>query len=142
MARMKKSVVLLALLMTTLFASAAFAQFDTATVVGTVRDDSNAVVPGATITLTNLDTGIAITRVTDSNGSYEFVTVRPGRYQITAELQGFSTATAEDVQVAVAARQRVELQLKPGNLTETVEVVGAATGLETDSSQRGQVITS
>jgi hypothetical protein len=65
---MKKSMALLALLMTTLFTPAAFAQFDTATVVGTVRDDSNAVVPGATITLTNLDTGIAITRVTDSNG--------------------------------------------------------------------------
>ena len=142
MRRMKTTMLLLALLMTPLFAPAAGAQFDTATVVGTVRDDSNAVVPGATITLTNLDTGIGTTRVTDANGTYEFVTVRAGRYKIAAELQGFSTATADDVQVAVGARQRVELQLRPGNLTETVEVVGAATRLETDSSQRGQVITS
>jgi len=142
MRRMKTSMLLLALLMTPLVAPAAGAQFDTATVVGTVRDDSNAVVPGATITLTNLDTGIGTTRITDANGTYEFVTVRAGRYKIAAELQGFSTATADDVQVAVGARQRVELQLRPGNLTETVEVVGAATRLETDSSQRGQVITS
>ena len=142
MRRMKISMLLLALLMTPPVAPAAGAQFDTATVVGTVRDDSNAVVPGATITLTNLDTGIGTTRITDANGTYEFVTVRAGRYKIAAELQGFSTATAEDVQVAVGARQRVELQLRPGNLTETVEVVGAATRLETDSSQRGQVITS
>ena len=119
-----------------------YAQFDTATVVGTVRDNTGGVVPGATVTLTNLDTGIAATRVSDENGSYEFITVRVGRYKVTAELQGFSTALADNVQVTVGARQRVELQLTPGNLTETVEVVGAATRLETDSSQRGQIITS
>lgn len=120
---------------------AAHAQFDTATVVGTVRDNSGAVVPGATVTLTNLDTGISTTRLTDANGSYEFSTVRVGRYRVTAELQGFSTALADNIDVAVGARQRVELQLTPGSLTETVEVVGAATRLETDSSERGQVIT-
>jgi hypothetical protein len=107
-----------------------------------VRDNSGAVVPGATVTLTNLDTGITTTRVSDANGSFEFITVRVGRYKVTAELQGFSTAFADNVQVAVGARQRVELQLTPGSLTDTVEVVGAATRLETDSSQRGQVITS
>lgn len=64
MRRMKISMLLLALLMTPLFVPTAGAQFDTATVVGTVRDDSNAVVPGATITLTNLDTGIGTTRIT------------------------------------------------------------------------------
>ena len=119
----------------------AHAQFDTATVVGTVRDNTGAVVPGATVTLTNLDTGIAVTRVSDGDGRYEFITVRVGRYKVTAELQGFSTALADNIQVTVGARQRVDLQLTPGNLTETVEVVGAATRLETDSSQRGQVIT-
>ena len=110
--------------------------------VGTVKDNTGAVVPGATVTLTNLDTGISSTRVSDENGSFEFITVRVGRYKITAELQGFSLAVADNVQVTVGARQRVDLQLTPGNLTETVEVVGAATRLETDSSQRGQVITS
>lgn len=119
----------------------ASAQFDTAAVVGTVKDNTGAVVPGATVTLTNLDTGIAVTRVSDGLGNFEFVTVRAGRYKVTAELQGFSIALADDVQVTVGARQRVELQLTPGSLTETVEVVGAATQLETDSSQRGHVVT-
>ncbi len=130
------------LLLTGLMAAPASAQFDTASVVGTVKDNTGAVVPGATVTLSNLDTGIAATRVSDENGNFEFMTVRIGRYKVTAELQGFSTALADNIPVAVGARQRVDLQLKAGNITETVEVVGAATRLDTDSSQRGQIITS
>ena len=116
------------------------AQFDTATFVGTVKDDTGGVIPGATVTLTSLDTGIAVTRVTDTNGSFEFQTVRIGRYKVTAELEGFSVALADNVEARVGARQRVDFTLKPGALTETVEVVGAATRLETDSSQRSTVV--
>ena len=119
----------------------ALAQFDTATVVGTVKDNTGGVIPGATVTLTNLDTGVATVRVTEANGSFEFMTVRIGRYKVTAELQGFSTAVADNVQVTVGARQRVDLQLAPGQVTETVQVTGAVQVLETDSSQRGQLIT-
>jgi hypothetical protein len=79
--------------------------------------------------------------VSEANGSFEFITVRIGRYKLTAELQGFATALAENIQVTVGARQRVDLQLSPGQLTETVEVVAASTLLETESSQRDQVIT-
>ncbi len=118
-----------------------FAQFDTATVVGTVKDNTGGVVPGATVTLTNIDTGVATVRVTEASGSFEFMTVRIGRYKVTAELQGFSTAVADNIQVTVGARQRVDLQLAPGQLTETVQVVGTSMLLETDSSQRGQLIT-
>jgi len=66
------------------------AQFDTATVVGTVKDNTGGVVPGATVTLTNLDTGVA-TRPHDRGRNFEFVTVRIGRYRSPSELQGFST---------------------------------------------------
>jgi len=138
-----RSVFLIVFAAACLFGAAqpALAQFDTATVVGTVKDNTGGIVPGATVTLTNLDTGVAIVRVTDENGSFEFITVRIGRYKVAAELQGFSTAVADNVQVNVGARQRVDLQLSPGQLTETVEVVGASTLLETDSSQRAQLIT-
>jgi hypothetical protein len=125
-----------------LIASPAFAQFDTATIVGTVRDNTGGVIPGATVTLTNTATGIAVVKVTDANGNFEFMTVRVGRYKVTAELQGFSIALADNLQAAVGGRQRVDLKLEPGKVTETVEVVGAVKLLETDSSQRGQVITS
>jgi hypothetical protein len=125
-----------------LVASPAIAQFDTATIVGTVRDNSGGVIPGATVTLTNKATGIAVVKVTDANGNFEFMTVRVGAYKVTAELQGFSTALADNLQATVGGRQRVDLKLEPGTVTETVEVVGAVKLLETDSSQRGQVITS
>jgi len=138
---MTRSFTALFLVAFSLVCAPAYAQFDTANVVGTVKDNTGAVVPGATVTLTNLDTGIAVTRVSDENGNFEFMTVRIGRYKVTAELEGFAVAVAEDVQVTVGARQRVDLQLQPGALTETVEVVGAATRLETDSSQRAQLIT-
>jgi hypothetical protein len=124
-----------------LIVPSAFAQFDTATVVGTVKDNTGAVVPGATVTLTNLETGIAVVKVTDANGNFEFMTVRIGRYKVTGELVGFSTALVDSLQVAVGARQRVDLKLDPGKVNETVTVVGISTLLETDSSQRGQVIT-
>ena len=129
------------LALTFAFAPAAHAQFDTATIVGTVKDDSGGVIPGVTVTLTNLETGITAVRVTDENGSYEFQTVRIGQYKVTAELEGFATALADNVQATVGARQRVDFTMKPGALTETIEVVGAATRLETDSSQRSTVIT-
>ena len=68
-----------------LTASAALAQFDTAAVVGTVRDASGAVVPGAKVTLTATETGISIVRTSSSDGNYEFAAVKPGRYVVTAE---------------------------------------------------------
>ena len=119
----------------------ASAQFETASVVGTVRDNSGAVVNEATVTLTNTATGVSQTRTTDASGGYEFVNVRVGTYLLTAEKQGFAVAVADNVQVAVGARQRVDLSLQVGQLSERVEVTAAVTHLETDTSQRGQVIT-
>ena len=121
-------------------ASSAFAQFDTASVLGTVRDSTGAVVPGATVTLKNVSTGILANTVSDDKGDYQFQNVRIGSYTVRAELQGFSAAEAEDVQVTVNARLRVDLALKVGNVGETVVVTGAATLLESESSDRGQVI--
>ena len=120
--------------------SSAFAQFDTASVLGTVRDATGAVVPGATVILKNVSTGIVANTVSDDKGDYQFQNVRIGAYTVRAELQGFSAAEAEDIQVTVNARLRVDLALKVGNVGETVVVTGAATLLETESSDRGQVI--
>jgi hypothetical protein len=123
-----------------LLPAVAFAQFDAATVLGTVRDSSGAIVPGATVTLKNVSTGIAATAVSDESGNYQFLNVRIGTYTVRAELQGFSAAEAENVAVTVNARQRVDLALAIGSVGETVVVTGAAKLLETESSDRGQVI--
>ena len=119
----------------------AWAQFETASVVGAVRDNSGAVVAGATVTLTNVETGVSSTKTTDDQGNYEFFTVRIGTYIVTAEKEGFAVAVADNVRVAVGARQRVDLSLQVGAVTERVEVSASVTHLETDTSQRGQVIT-
>jgi hypothetical protein len=123
-----------------LTASTALAQFDTGAVVGTVRDGSGAVVPGAKVTLTSIDTGISIVRPSSGDGNYEFAAVKPGKYVVTAEKSGFAIALVDDVQVQVGARLRVDLQVSLGQVTEKVEV-SARSLVETDSSQRGQVIT-
>src|SRR6185436_6753084 len=92
-------------------------------------------------TLTSTATGVSIVRKTTNEGTYEFVTVRSGVYVVTAERPGFSLALVDNVQVQVGARMRVDLQMAIGQLTERVEVTAASPLVETDSSQRGQVIT-
>jgi Carboxypeptidase regulatory-like domain/TonB dependent receptor-like, beta-barrel/TonB-dependent Receptor Plug Domain len=123
-----------------LSAATASAQFDAATVLGAVRDASGAVVPGATVTLKNTGTGISATTTSDQDGNYQFLNVRVGDYTVRAELQGFSAAEADTFPVVVNARQRVDLTLKVGNVGETVVVNGAATLLESESSERGTII--
>ncbi len=135
-----RSRALLAAALLCLGATSAFAQFETASVLGTVRDSSGAVVAGASVTLSNRDTGISATATTDANGNYEFFTVRIGTYLLTGEKQGFSTALADNVRVGIGARQRVDLTLAVGQVSETVQVTSDVSQLETDSSQRSQVI--
>src|SRR3989454_2632749 len=124
-----------------LSAASASAQFDTASVVGTVRDSSGAVIPDATVTLTNVETGLSIVKTTGAAGLYEFFTVKPGTYVITAEKPGFALALVDNVQVQVGSRPRVDLTLTIGQVTEKVQVTASSPLVETDSSQRGQVIT-
>ncbi len=123
-----------------LFPLAAFAQFDSAEVLGTVRDAASAMVTKAKITLTNQDTGIAVRTETGDDGSFVFTNVKIGTYQIAAEAAGFSRAIAKNIAISVNARQRVDLALQVGTVAESVEVSDAATLLQTDSSDRGQVI--
>ncbi|MBA3442639.1 MAG: carboxypeptidase regulatory-like domain-containing protein, partial [Pyrinomonadaceae bacterium] len=96
-----------------------YAQFETATVLGTVRDVNGANIPNANVTLKNIATGISSTAATNETGDYQFVNVKIGTYQVTVEAQGFSTALAENVSVTVNARQRVDLVMQAGVLTET-----------------------
>src|SRR5262245_825681 len=126
-----------------LFVSAAsptFAQFDSATVLGATRDSNGAAMPGVTVTLKNIDTGLSVTAQTDGDGNFQFTNVRIGNYRVSGEKQGFSTAVAERVNVTVNARQRVDLTMQPGAVTESVVITDAAQLLETDSSGRGQVV--
>jgi hypothetical protein len=121
--------------------STAHAQFDTSVVLGTVRDPSGNVIPAAKMTLLNTGTGIQATGSTNETGDYQFLNVRIGNYKVTAEKAGFSTASAENVNVTVNARQRVDLTLTVGQVTESVTVSANVSAVESDSTDRGLVVT-
>jgi len=125
-----------------LFCSArAWAQFETASVVGTLRDKTGEAIANGAVTLTNTEVGVSVVQASNADGNYEFVTVKPGTYIVTANKTGFSVALVDNVIVQVGARLRVNLTLEVGQVTETVEVKASVPLIETDSSQRGQVVT-
>jgi hypothetical protein len=116
------------------------AQFESATVLGTITDPSNAPVSGASVTLTNVRTGVSQKAKTDSSGNYLFVNQRLASYRVHVEMNGFKSADTEAFDLAVDSRQRVDLKLVIGAVTESMTVSDAAGLLEADNSSRGQVI--
>lgn len=116
------------------------AQFDTAEVLGTIKDPTGASISGASIALVDLAKGTKVSRQTDANGNYEFTNVQVGNYSLTVQSAGFETSVTDQFMVNIGARQRVDVGLKLGTETENVKVSGAASQLETDTSDRGQTI--
>jgi hypothetical protein len=119
----------------------AFAQYENGSLVGAIHDATGASVPGATVTVTNSATGVAVTQKTNEAGDYEVPSLRVGTYNISAAAPGYANAVAKDISISIGARLRIDLVLKVGATQTTVEVSGVALQLETESSQRGQTIT-
>src|SRR5579863_1484795 len=118
----------------------AFAQVDEGAITGTVQDTTGAVVPNARVTLLNTDQGITLETRTNSSGFYTFTPVRIGHYSITVTAQGFAKTTQTNLTVNVAQSLQVNVQLKLGAATETVEVNTAPPLLQTEEASVGQVI--
>lgn len=116
--------------------SSLFAQDYRAKVQGHVTDSSDALIPGAKVTLLNNGTGIAMVRETGTNGAYLFDVVEPGTYSVTAEIQGFSKQVRESVLVQTRADVSVDFTLTPGGTVETVTVSASAVALQFNSSTR------
>src|SRR3974377_475176 len=114
------------LLLCLLVAGCRSAQFEPSEVLGTVRDNTGGVVAKATVTLLQQDTGLESKSTTDENGNYDFFNVKVGRYTVTVEAPGFTKFSTTDVMVNVNVRQRVDVALQVGAITETVEVTGVA----------------
>jgi hypothetical protein len=127
-----------ALLVITLAASAA-AQVTTGTLVGTVRDP-NGIVPGANVTVREVNKNTADTFVTDETGSYTAPFLSPGTYVVEVNVQGFKKWVREGVVLQVNQRARVDVTLEVGGIEETTTVVAEAPLLRTDSSEVGTVI--
>ena len=124
-----------------LLALSAFAQ-DTATLTGTVRDRSGAVVPGASVAITNTATGTVRDVKTNSAGEYVGAALGPGQYNITVTANGFRTYQATGVILRVAQNARIDVTLQVGNTHEEVTVHGEGLAqVNTESSELGGTIT-
>ncbi len=116
------------------------AQVDEGSITGTVTDTSGAVVPGAHVTLLNTDQGLSLETLSNGNGGYAFNPVRIGHYKITVSAKGFATTTQENLTVQVSQNLGINIQLKAGGATETVEITEAPPQLQTEDASMGQVI--
>src|SRR5579859_396545 len=110
------------------FAVSARAQYR-ASIQGVVTDPQGAVVSGATLTLTNLDTNLALNATTDDNGVYNFVALPPGKFSLSVEKAGFKKKTLADVGIIPEQANALNIQLELGQATETVTVSGDSTPL-------------
>ena len=118
----------------------AAAQQETATITGAVTDASGAIIPRAAVTVTNVHTNQSVRTESDDRGLYVVPSLRPGEYSVTAESSGFPKTVRSGITLQVAQVARVDITLQTGQLTEVVEVVGATSLLETQTSSRGAVI--
>src|ERR1700692_3628126 len=94
------------------------------TILGTVTDATGAVIPGATVTIRNVNTGLVRTTETQADGSYRVPELPIGTYNVTVEKADFQSAVTSGVKVDVAAERRVDSALKPGAVQEQITVSG------------------
>ena len=104
-------------------------------IVGNVKDSSEAVVAGATVTLINVDTKQSRETTTSDTGGYDFATLLPGPYEMTVSRQGFTTSTRTSIEVTANNTIRVDITLHVGTVSESVTVSGAAAVLQTDRAE-------
>lgn len=111
-----------------------------ATVQGTVTDNTGGAIPGANITLFNTETGVENRASTDASGLYIFQFLQPGRYRLSATSDGFKTYVQDGLILSLGQNQRVDMTLELGAVTETIEVSGDVSLIQTEESSQGAVI--
>ena len=137
---MRVSSVLFSLLSPFSLSTAAAGQVATGSLVGTVVDSSGQVVPGATVTVRNVNRNTTTALTTDATGVYTAPFLVPGTYEVSVELQGFKTWARRGIVLQVNDRLRIDATLEVGTLTEETTVVAEAPLVRTDSSEVGTVI--
>lgn len=120
-----------------LAAPSLFADAATATLNGTVRDQSGGLLPGATVTATNQLQGTSTTGVSDNRGEYRIPLLRPDAYTVTCELSGFQKESTADVRLSVGSTVRVDFQLNLTGVSESVTATAEAPLVDATTSQVG-----
>ena len=137
MKRLRYTSLLLACLLTAL---PVLAQIGTSTITGRITDSTGAIVPGAAVTIVQPATNFTFNTTTNDDGLYRVLSLNPGMYRITTESQGFKKSVRDAVELRTGDTLAVDFQLQVGNVTESVEVSGAASLLETETSATGTVV--
>jgi Carboxypeptidase regulatory-like domain len=135
-----KRVALGLLLVAGLLPASLAAQAVTGTILGTISDASGAIMPGTTVTLRNVNTGLTRVVVADTNGEYTAPSLPTGKYTVTAELSGFKTITTQNIDLGVDQHIRVNVRLEVGAIEESVTVTGSSPLVQTNSSELGTTV--
>ena len=118
-----------------------FAQGAGGQIEGTVRDQQSAVLPGATVTLRNEQTGVTRVAVTETDGRYLFPALAPGVYSVKVELQGFATTETKNITITIGLSLTDDFSMKLQSVSETVTVAGTAPVIDTTKSEVAGVVT-
>jgi hypothetical protein len=110
--------------------------------LGNIVDQSGLALPGVTVTVTEVNTNISYTAVTNESGNYVFTNLKDGTYRVAGELSGFKKSVRDGVIVPVNATLRVDLKLEVGAIEESVTVVGESPLLQTDRADTSRIIES
>ena len=117
----------------------AHAQQDQGAMEGTITDSAGAAIPGAVITLTNVDQGLVLKVTTDGRGVYVFSPIKIGSYALNVNAKGFEQVTRQNLRVDLQQRLNVDLALTPGSQTENITVNTVTPALQTEEASVGQV---
>ncbi len=129
------------ILMVVLLVGSAGAQSTVGTIVGTVTDQSGAVLVGVKVTVTNTDTGITRTVNTDDTGNYKVLRLLPGSYSVAAETAGFKKAAVTGIVLQVNQEARYDIRMEVGEVTQEVSVSAeGAVQVQTEDATLGQVV--
>jgi outer membrane receptor protein involved in Fe transport len=120
--------------------ASAAAQAVRGAVLGTVADKTGGVLPGATVSVTNIETGVGLNTVTDKQGRYNVTDLLPGMYSVESSLSGFQKVVRQGIRVVVGAEVVVDFSLGPSDVSETVTVTAASPVVDTVSSALGTVV--
>lgn len=129
-------------LLAVMAAGAAFAQAVNGTIVGAITDASGGTVANAKVTLTETNTRVAHSKLTNQAGFYDFPDMPPGTYEITVEMAGFKKGIRGGIILEANTSPRADMQLEPGDVTQTIEVSASAPVLQTERADTGRSIDS
>jgi len=122
------------------FGPSAFAQTGAASITGLLTDQSNAALPGVTVTATNQGTNVPYTAISNSAGNYTITALPVGLYVVKAELTGFKTPTTKPFNLEAKQIARLDLTMAVGSLEDKVEVTAEAPVLQTETATVGEVL--